>query len=139
GGDLVGGSSSTHLGTVVVNFVDFNKRETDAFASLEHMQREVEKVALGAKVVVELPQNGPPTGKAVNLEIVGPDMEVLENLSNQVLAALRNHPVSQKLEGLDTDLPDRRPELVVEVDREKAATFGLNTNKVGGTVRNAIN
>ena len=32
GGDMGGGSSSTHLGTVVVNFKDFNKRETDAFA-----------------------------------------------------------------------------------------------------------
>lgn len=139
GGDMGGGSSSTHLGTVVVNFKDYNKRETDAFASLSYMQNEFEKYALGAKVVVELPANGPPTGKAVNLEIVGKDIEVLEELSAKVLAAIRNHPVSQKLEGLDSDLPDRRQELVVDVDREKAATFGLNTNKVGTTVRNAIN
>ncbi len=139
GGDMGGGSSSTHLGTVVVNFKDFNKRETDAFASLAYMQNEFEKLALGAKVVVELPANGPPTGKAVNLEIVGKDIEVLEELSAKILATIRNHPVSQKLEGLDTDLPDRRPELVVRVNRERAATFGLNTNKVGSTVRNAIN
>lgn len=139
GGDMGGGSSSTHLGTVVVNFKDYNKRETDAFASLAYMQREFEKYALGAKVVVELPANGPPTGKAVNLELVGQDIDVLEELSNKVLSTIRNHPVSQKLEGLDTDLPDRRPELVVQVNRERAATFGLSTNKVGSTVRNAIN
>jgi multidrug efflux pump subunit AcrB len=32
-----------------------------------------------------------------------------------------------------------RPELVVDVDREKAALYGLNTNQIGRTVRAAIN
>ena len=139
GGDFSGGSSSTHLGTVVVNFQDYRFRETDTFESLEFMQRGFEKLAVGANVKVEVPQEGPPTGKVVTLEIVGKDLDVLEAITERTLATIRNHPVSAKLEGLDHDMPDKRPELVVNVDREKAATFGLNTNKVGSAVRNAIN
>jgi multidrug efflux pump subunit AcrB len=139
GGDFAGGSSSTHLGTVVVNFRDYKYRETDTFESLEFMQREFEKLAVGANVKVEVPAEGPPTGKVINLEIVGQELDVLESLTARALATIRNHPVSAKLEGLDNDMPDKRPELVVVVDREKAATFGLSTNRVGSTVRNAIN
>lgn len=139
GGDFSGGSSSTHLGTVVVNFQDYRFRQTDTFESLEYMQREYEKLAVGANVKVEVPQEGPPTGKVVTLEVVGKELDELEALTNRVLATIRNHPVSSKLEGLDHDMPDKRPELVVVVDRVKAATFGLNTNKVGSAVRNAIN
>ena len=32
-----------------------------------------------------------------------------------------------------------RPELVIDVDREKAALYGLSTRMVGATVRSAIN
>ena len=40
---------------------------------------------------------------------------------------------------VESDLADARPELTVDVDREKAALFGLSTQKIGWTVRSAIN
>jgi multidrug efflux pump len=47
--------------------------------------------------------------------------------------------VGPKLEGLESDMADARPELTVEIDREKAQLFGLNTRDIGFTVRSAIN
>ncbi|MFQ5551969.1 MAG: efflux RND transporter permease subunit, partial [Gemmatimonadales bacterium] len=38
-----------------------------------------------------------------------------------------------------SDLADGRPELIVDVDRERAALYGLNTRDVGFTIRSAIN
>jgi multidrug efflux pump subunit AcrB len=47
--------------------------------------------------------------------------------------------VFARLDGLESDMAAGRPELVVDVDRERAALYGLNTSQVGGVVRAAIN
>lgn len=134
-----GGGSSTHLGTVVVNFKEFNERTNDSFEALDWLQQNLATDLVGAEITVEQQQNGPPTGKVVNLEINGKNLSQITQLSSEALRILENHPVYAKLEGLETDLPDSRPELRVDVNRELAAKFGLNTNKVGMTVRSAIN
>jgi multidrug efflux pump len=46
--------------------------------------------------------------------------------------------VAKRLVGLESDLDDARPELSVQVDRERAALYGLNTTEVGMAVRGAI-
>jgi len=134
-----GGGSSTHLGTVVINFKEFKELKGDTFQSIEWMQENLPKDLVGATITIEKQQNGPPTGKPVNLEINGKNLAEIEALSNEALRILQNHPVYAKLEGLETDLPDARPELRVQVDRDRAALYGLSTNSVGFTVRSAIN
>jgi multidrug efflux pump subunit AcrB len=64
---------------------------------------------------------------------------LLKALGDQVVSILENSPVYSKLDGLESDMADGRPELVVDIDREKAALYGLNTRDVGLTVRSAIN
>src|SRR5690606_36212447 len=81
---------------------------------------------------------GPPTGKPVNIELVGPDVERLRVLSDSLLGVLKAAPVYAKLEGLDSDMRSQRPELVVEVYRERAALYDLSTSQVGMTIRTAI-
>jgi len=134
-----GGQSGTHLGTVAVSFVDYEERNRDAFATLERMRSTIGQRVAGAEIVVERPQEGPPTGLPVNIEIVGEDANRLKALGDQVVSVLKNSPVAPKLEGLESDMADARPELTVNVDRERAKLFGLNTQKVGYTVRAAIN
>jgi len=63
----------------------------------------------------------------------------LTRISNDVLSALEADSIFAKMDGLETDLPDSRPEIRVEVDREKAGLYELNTNMIGMTVRQAIN
>lgn len=134
-----GGGSGTHLATVAVNFVDYEERAHDAFESLERMRNSIGQDVAGAEFVVERPPEGPPTGPPINIEIVGEDARRLKRLGEEVVRTLENAPVAAKLEGLESDLADARPELTVDVDREKAKLFGLNTQKVGFMVRSAIN
>jgi multidrug efflux pump len=63
---------------------------------------------------------------------------VLRRLAAEAVATLRAAPVAARLEGLESDMDDGRPELVVQVDREKAALFGLSTSEVGMAIRSAI-
>lgn len=134
-----GGGNSTHLGTVALNFKDFQQREGDVFAYMEAMRNALSGKIVGAEIAVEKPADGPPTGKPINLEISGPDMDQLTMASNDVLRILEGDSIYIKMDGLESDLPEARPEIKVTVDREKAALYELNTNTIGYTIRQAIN
>lgn len=131
--------TGTHLATVAASFVDFQRREHDAFETLARMRAGIGGDIAGAKVSIDVPDMGPPTGLPVNIEIAGEDFEVLRSLGDRAVSVLSNAEVGAKLEGLESDMDAARPELRIEVDREKAALFGLNTQDIGRTVRSAIN
>lgn len=133
------GGDTRNRGTIVLNFVEYQRREGNTFDVMEQM-REIFPVGIaGAEITIEQQQDGPPTGKPISLEIAGPDMDELTRISNEILRILENDPVYSRLDGLETDLPEPRPEMRIYVDREKAALFGLTTYDVGNTIRQAIN
>jgi len=136
---LEGGRTSSHRGTVVVNFVDYNQRKGSTIEAIEYMRSNFSEGVAGAAITVEEPQMGPPTGKPINLELSGRDMDALRRLSDKAIRILENNPVYEKLEGLESDLPEARPEVRIQVDREKAALYGLSTRAVGNTIRQAVN
>jgi multidrug efflux pump len=135
GGDMF---SSNAEGTIALSFVRFEERQTDAFEILAELQRTMGRDIAGASIFVERPQNGPPTGKPVSVEIIGPDVDELKRLSETALATLKAAPVYARLEGLDSDMARGRPELVVEVDREVAALYELSTAQIGTMIRTAV-
>ncbi len=143
GGQVSGGfgnpGGGTHLATVAVNFVDFQDQNVEAFVTLEHMRQTVGREIAGADISVEKMEMGPPTGAPIAIEISGEDPDFLQELGEQLVSRLENSPVFAKLDGLESDLSGGRPELVIEVNRERAALYGLNTQEIGGTVRSAIN
>jgi multidrug efflux pump subunit AcrB len=134
GNPFMGGGDAS----VAVNFRKFEERRYDVFATLKEMQERVGKEFAGAEVTITKPQNGPPGGKPVNVEIVGEDPRLLQTLADSAVRILQGSAVFAKLEGLESDMAQGRPELIVDVDREKAALYGLSTAKVGTTVRTAI-
>jgi multidrug efflux pump subunit AcrB len=133
------GPSGPEMGRITVQFVDFQDRRFDAFGTLAQMQSVVGDDVAGAEVTVDKMSEGPPTGAPVNIEIIGEDPRVLKALSDEVILTLENASVYPKLVGLESDLDEARPELSVQVDREKAALYGLSTSEVGMAVRGAIN
>lgn len=139
GGLDMGQGSQPNRGTVVVNFKDYQQREGSTFDAIEYMRTHFPRGIAGADITVEKPQSGPPTGKPINLELSGKSMKELERLSEKALRILENDPVYSKLEGLDSNLPESRPELEVTVDRQKTGLYGLSTQEVGNTIRSAVN
>jgi len=131
--------NSSHLGTVVLNFVDYQEREGTTFNAMEYARSNFGKGLAGADITVEEQQQGPPSGKPINLEISGKNMDVLKRVSEKVVTMLENDSVYSKLSGLESDLPEPSPEIRINVDREKAAVYGLSTSQIGNTVRQAIN
>jgi multidrug efflux pump len=82
---------------------------------------------------------GPVSGKPVNIEIVGPGRRTSSSgLRSRGDRDAEGSAVYARLEGLENDMARGRPELVVEVDRERAALYELSTSQVGMTIRTAI-
>jgi multidrug efflux pump subunit AcrB len=140
GGNMLmgGGPGGGNTARVTVSFVDYEDRRQESFTTLANMQQQLGRSLAGVDVSVEPPQNGPPSGPPINIEIVGKDPEVLRSLADTVLYILRNDAVFPKLVGLESDLDAARPELFVRVDREKAALYDLSTFDVGSAIRGAI-
>jgi multidrug efflux pump len=134
-GGFMGGSAA---GNVTINFIDYDRREQDVFETLRLLQAQAGTGLAGADIKVEAPQDGPPSGKPVSIEIVGPEVEQLKVLSDRAMQLIKGSPVFARLEGLENDMDSGRPELVIEVDRERAAMYELSTSQVGNTIRTAI-
>ena len=133
------GGSGTHLASVTVSFVPYEERVSDVFATIASVRASAGDGIAGAAITVEQPAMGPPTGQAINIEIAGPDPTVLKRLGGDVVRVLEESELFAKLDGLKSDMAAGRPELVVEVNRERAALHELNTSDVGNTIRSAIN
>ena len=133
------GGSGTHLASVTVSFVPYEERARDVFATIDAVRATAGTGIAGAAVTVEQPDMGPPTGQAISIEIAGPDPAVLKRFGDQAVRLLEESELFAKLDGLKSDMEAGRPELVVEVDRERAALHELSTSDVGNTIRSAIN
>ena len=134
-----GGPSGPEAGRITMSLVEYREQEFDPFATLQQMQETVGTDLAGAEVRVDKVTEGPPGGPPVNIEIVGEDPERLRRLADRAIGVIEASPVYGRLVGLESDMNDARPELRVEVDREKAGLYGLSTDEVGFAVRGAIN
>ncbi len=139
GNPMAAGPSGPEGGRVTVSLVDFQDRGWDAFDMLAEMQATIGRAVAGATVTVDKVTEGPVQGAPVSIELVGEDPDELKVLSSQLLDVLEAAPVYRKLVGLESDLDAARPELSIQVDREKAALYDLNTSTVGRAIRGAIN
>ena len=130
-----GGSADTHKSQVTVALVDKRDRAQNSLLTQNQLKSLVTGIP-GARIEVVQQEMGPPTGKAVEIQIRGDDFSVLAKAADQIQQFLRDVP---GISNIDSDYEEGRPELRIKIDREKAALLGLNTAQVAGTIRTAIN
>lgn len=85
--------------------------------------------------VFATPFSGLPTGgrgKPLEFVIQNPDFEALQEYTPRMVERVREIP---GLTGVDTDLRINKPELRVEIDRDKAAALGVSVADVANTLR----
>jgi multidrug efflux pump len=133
-----GGGQGSHLATVILDFVEFQHQKTNGRETLVQLRELLGENIAGADISVEEPPHGPPTGAPVSIEIAGDDPDELKRLGDEAVLTLERSAIFSKLDGLESDLADARPEMVIDVDREKAALYGLSTMDIGFTVHSAI-
>ncbi len=130
------GGTGTHINRVVLDFKDFHDRSRPSSEIVDDVRRRLLATVKGAEVQVEKEEEGPPTGKPINIEISGEDILTLGELAAQVRKEIRNIP---GLVDLKDNFVKGKPEIRVRVDKEKAALLGLDTYTIAYTVKAAIN
>ncbi len=71
----------------------------------------------------------------LQFNLVGPDLAKLTQYSEQFVARLS---ATSGLADVDTMMSNRKPELRVEIDREKASQFGLQIQDIAQTLRTMV-
>jgi multidrug efflux pump subunit AcrB len=128
-----------HKSKVTVAFENFEDRLKAGQSSAELLQKIRASVGSipGATIVVDQEQNGPPTGKPIQVEIVGPEFDTLINVEKQVRQAIARSGI-EGIEKLRSDLVLNKPEIIVDIDREKAGREGISTAQIAGDLRTAL-
>jgi len=125
----------THVSRVTLDFLDIHDRSRPSSEIVKEIRARLLASIKGAEVRVEKEEEGPPTGPPVNMEISGKEIEKLGLLGARVRKAIKDVP---GLVDLKDDFVEGKPEIKVDVDKEKAALLGLDTYTVAYTVKTAI-
>ncbi len=136
GGDIFsGGGNPSHKGRITVDMIDRQYRDRSTNETMASI-RETITSEPGTIITVEKQEEGPPTGKPVNIEIHGDDYLMLGTLTDQVMKTVRDTP---GLVNLQSNYDSGKPEIQVVIDRDRAAYLGLSTGMIASAVRGAFN
>jgi multidrug efflux pump len=136
-----GQSSTPNKARITVNFKDYRFRVIDGrfintINILNQIREEIGEYP-GVTVTVDKDANGPPVGKAITIEVVGPDFEPLIDITER----MRQYILASGIEGIEklkTDLETGKPELLIHIDRDNARRFGLSTGQIATEIRTAL-
>ncbi|MBL7925285.1 MAG: efflux RND transporter permease subunit [Bacteroidia bacterium] len=127
----------SHKSRIMIAFVEYAKRNGESTAPyLTKIRNELKGIA-GAEITVDKEQSGPPTQKPINVEIACDDFDKLVATS----IAMKNYLDSSAIPGVEqlkSNLQNKKPEIVFDIDRERANRQGISTAQIGTEIRNAV-
>jgi multidrug efflux pump subunit AcrB len=127
-------TKSSNLAKIAVNFVQFNERKgKKTSVYLNQLRTAVEDIP-GAEIVVDKVNMGPPTGKPVNIEIAGDDLKELVRNSERFKRYIDSLQIGG-IEDLKSDINANKPEILINLDRERANYEGITAAVVGDAIR----
>lgn len=122
---------------ITVAFVDFSERKgISTVKYLDSIQKAVQGIP-GAEIAVDQEKAGPSNGKPVNIEVRGDDYDEIVNTSQNLLHYLDSLDIPG-IEELKSNLQKNKPELVFDIDRQRANYQGISTGQIGSEIRTAV-
>ncbi|MCE9539212.1 MAG: efflux RND transporter permease subunit, partial [Bacteroidetes bacterium] len=130
-------SDYPNRGKIAISFVDFKDRSGESTSDYLKKLQNLNWNIPGAEITVAKEQAGPPVSKPINIEVSGDDFDEL--VFNAV--KLKRYLDEQKIAGvlnLKSDFETIKPEIVFNIDRERANREGVSTATIGMEIRNAV-
>ena len=122
---------------IAISFVDYELRKDSSTVKVMEDIRTIVSKYPGAQITVDKDKAGPPVGKPINIEIKGEEYTRLIDVTNLVSQTIKSANIPG-IEELKTDLEQDKPELLVDIDRDKARRFGLSTSTIANELRTAL-
>ncbi|MCW3078100.1 MAG: cation/multidrug efflux pump [Bacteroidetes bacterium] len=130
-------NSYPNKGKIAINFVETERRHgkstTDYLTKLQALSWNIP----GAEITVNKEQAGPPQAKPISIEISGDDFNELVKNSADVKKFIND----AKIEGVDnlkSDFVSNKPEIIFDIDRERAQREGISTSQLAMEIRGAV-
>ncbi len=130
-----GGNGPSNKGRISIDMIDRQERKRNSNVTLDEIRESVKDYS-GAIITVVEEEGGPPTGAPVTIEISGPGIDTLGALSERIQHRIEN---IRGIVNLQSDYDGAKPEVRVNINRDKAAYLGVNTAMIGSLIRTAIN
>lgn len=133
----VGQSEEPHKARITVNFIESKLRgDINTIDVMNDLRAQI-KPEPGVTLTIDKDAAGPPTGKPINLEIIGEDLERLIHVSEDIQQKIDESGI-RGIEELKSSLELGKPELIVDIDRDNARRFGLSTYAIANEIRTAL-
>ena len=131
-------SATSHKAKVGVAFVEYSQRNgQNTRLYMDKIRQATQGVIPGAEIVVDQESGGPPSPKPISIEIRGDELPQLISVSTSVKRMLDSLNIPG-VEELRSDLIVSKPEISINIDRERANREGFSTSQIGGEFRTAI-
>ena len=130
-----------HKGRITVNFTEFKYR--DSTNETSYLMKKISnglknKFPADVKVIVDKNKEGPPQEAPINIEVSG-DKEYTQLIEEA--EKIKNYLDRKNVLGVDKlklNVETGKPELNIEIDREKARLFDVSTGQIASTIRTSI-
>jgi multidrug efflux pump len=134
-GGFPGSGGRSNMGVVDIEFKDRRLRKRSTWETVASIREQLDSI-VGGKVRMKMEEMGPPTGDPISIEISGPDYQRLNDIAMKVIPLVARIPGAIEI---DSDFDGSRPEIQIEVDREKAMQRKVNSASIAMAVSTAVN
>ena len=120
-----------------INFYEFEKRNgINTIDVLEKLRNDINEYP-GVSITYGKDRKGPPVGGEISIQVTGPDFQELisqvENMRKYI-----NESNIPGIEKLGLDLSTRKPELLIDFDRDRLRRYGLSTGMLANELRTSL-
>jgi len=124
-------------GKITVAFVEYGKRNgKDTKKILANIRNSVQGVP-GAKLAVTQEASGPPVQKDISLEMAGDNIDTLVKTAARLKKFIEQQNIAG-IEGLVPDVQADKPEIIFDVDRERANREGVSTGQINQALLTSV-
>ncbi len=121
-----------------INFIDYEFRKGVSTTDiLKALTDSLSDKYTGIEIFIEQNRMGPPAGYPINIEVKGNDIYQLVAITDS-MEMMINKAGIEGIEGFKIDVETGNPELLVNIDRDKARRFGLSTFSIAMAIRTAL-
>jgi HAE1 family hydrophobic/amphiphilic exporter-1 len=140
-GKISKGQGDVTQGSIYCRLIDLDERKKDPkthqrFSQFEIMARARKLLAdypdLRSSVQIPAAISSGTVNADVEMTLVGPDLSKLSEYADEIIGTLRRNP---GLADVDTTLALRKPELRVNVNRDRASDLGVSIQSIASTLQ----
>jgi multidrug efflux pump subunit AcrB len=132
GSDFGSGGSDEKIGSALINLKeDRINTSTEIIESLREKIVDIRDI----KVTIDQPSDGPPTGEALGYRFLGDDLEQLTTISEIAAEILKDIEFTTNV---TTSATNNSTEFVIQLQKAKAASLGLDPFTISQTIRTAV-